>query len=175
VPRLAKSSIERQILSGTPITWRDASKKKLEIVLGEPEERRLFAYLLASRVREPTGLSENFVTGLSTAFSETNDPRTSLDPVSTATLKGPWRLQALETEGFGGLNTWNGPPFQFRFEGESLLAEGPNGCGKSSLIGAILWTLTGERPRDQTSNLAHEPRPVFGVDEKAAGDWPPIA
>jgi len=175
MPRLTKTSIERQLLSGESISWRDASKKRLQITLGEPEERRLFAYLLASRVREPAGLSDDFVAGLSTAFNGTDDPRTSLGSISTASLEGPWRLQSIETDGFGGLNTWKGPPFRFLFDGESLLAEGPNGCGKSSFIGAILWTLSGERPRDQTSEHAHEPRPVLGIDEKPAGDWPPIA
>lgn len=58
---------------------------------------------------------------------------------------------------------------------ESLLIEGPNASGKSSLVGAILWALSGERPRDQADGHAHEPQPVFGSDDRLAGDWPPIA
>ena len=73
------------------------------------------------------------------------------------------------------LNSWGGHPFSFDSDGESLLLEGPNGSGKSSLIGAILWAISGERPRDQADAKAHEARPVFAANDKPAGEWPPIA
>jgi hypothetical protein len=43
------------------------------------------------------------------------------------------------------------------------LVEGPNGSGKSSLIGALLWALSGERPRDHANGDAHEAKPVTGA------------
>ena len=173
--RITKADIEQRLLSGASVKWRDANNKDFELVLSDPKERRLFAFLLSSTVRTPKELPDDFISGLSSAFSGTDDPATSIAAAPQATIKGPWRLQSVETEGFGGLNTWGGPIFQFSLDGESLLVEGPNGSGKSALIGAVIWALSGERPRDQADSQAAEPKPVFGTNEKPAGDWPPIA
>jgi energy-coupling factor transporter ATP-binding protein EcfA2 len=174
--RLTKFEIERQLLTGASVAWQDANKKNCQLVLSEPKARRIFAFLLATKVREPTGLSPDFIQGLSTAFSGTDDPASMTAATSASGASaGPWRLQSMETTGFGGLNIWVGPPFKFQFDGESILIEGPNGSGKSSLIGAILWALSGERPRDQGGSQPHEPKPVFGANDKPVGDWPPIA
>src|SRR6185295_7074855 len=88
---------------------------------------------------------------------------------------GPWKLHAVKAEGFGGVNVWNGKPFELVLDQESLLIEGPNGSGKSSLIAAIIWALTGERPRDQGESSLETAQPVFDLDGKAAGHWPPVA
>lgn len=174
--RLTKPDIERRLLTGASVVWQDANDKNCQLVLGDPKERRLFAFLLGTKVREPTGLSQNFIDGLSSAYGGTEDPASAIAATTAATSSaGPWRLQSVETEGFGGLNIWGGQPFHFDFDQGSLLIEGPNGSGKSSLIGAILWALSGERPRDQSDTHAHEPKPVFGSNDKPAGDWPPIA
>lgn len=174
--RLTKSDIERKLLAGAGVGWQDASKKASQLVLDDAKKRRLFAFLLSSKVRDATGLSGDFIGGLSKAYNGTDDPAAaSTAGTALATTTGPWRLQSIETEGFGGLNIWGGPSFHFDFDQESLLIEGPNGSGKSSLIGAILWALSGERPRDQADSHAHEPKPVFAANDKPAGDWPPIA
>lgn len=174
--RLTKSEIERRLLTGAAVEWRDPNKKKCELLLGDPTHRRLFAFLLGTEVREPTGLAQSFVDALSATFSRSDDPASTIAVAASTRLgAGPWRLQSIETKGFGGLNIWGGPPFRFQFDGESILIEGPNGSGKSSLIGAILWALAGERPRDQGGNQPHESKPVFGTDDMPAGDWPPVA
>lgn len=174
--RLTKPDIERRLLTGASVVWQDANDKNCQLVLGDPKERRLFAFLLGTKIREPTGLSQNFIDGLSSAYGATDDPASTITATTAATSSaGPWRLQSIETEGFGGLNIWARPPFHLDFDQESLLIEGPNGSGKSSLIGAILWALSGERPRDQAAGHAHEPKAVFGLNDKPAGDWPPIA
>jgi len=174
--RLTKSDIERKLLTGVSVAWKDVNEKTNQLVLADPKERRLFALLLRTKDREPTGLSQDFIDALSSAYVGTDDPASTIAATTAAVSSaGPWRLQSIETEGFGGLNIWGGPPFHFDFDQESLLIEGPNGSGKSSLIGAILWALSGERPRDQSDSHAHEPKPVFGSNDKPAGDWPPIA
>lgn len=174
--RLTKLDIERKLLSGAGIAWQDANKKGSQLVLDDAKRRRLFAFLLKSTVRDSTGLPDDFVAGLLAAYNGADDPATTNSATATvASSAGCWRLQAIETEGFGGLNIWGGPPFHFDFDQQSLLIEGPNGSGKSSLIGAILWALSGERPRDQAKRDAHQPMPVFATDDKLAGDWPPIA
>jgi len=73
------------------------------------------------------------------------------------------------------VNLWNGKPFELAVDQESLLIDGPNGSGKSSLIAAIIWVLTGERPRDQGDGSLDQAKPVFDVTGKAAGTWPPVA
>src|ERR1700682_3409797 len=174
--RFTKSDIERQLLSEVKVTWLDSNKKSAQLQLADPKQRRLFAFLLTTRVREPTGLSPEFIDGLAAAFNATDDPALTTNPTAPGqTSSGPWRLQFIETENFGGLNTWQGGPFQFNFDLESTLLEGPNGSGKTSLIGAIIWALTGERPRDQADAGAQEPEPVFSTGDKLAGHWPPIA
>jgi energy-coupling factor transporter ATP-binding protein EcfA2 len=174
--RLTKSEIERKLLSGTAVAWQDANKKNCQLILGDAKERRLFSFLLTSKVRDPTGLSQNFIDGLSAAYGGTDDPASAAAATTApSAIVSLWRLQSIETEGFGGLNIWGGKPFCHDFDGESLLVEGPNGSGKSSLVAAILWALSGERPRDQADSAADEAQPVFGTNDKPAGDWPPIA
>jgi hypothetical protein len=174
--RPTKSDIERKLLTGASVTWKDANKKDCHLLLGDSKQRRLFAFLLGTKVRQPNGLPHDFIEGLATAFAGSDDPASIVTASDSALPStGPWRLQSIETEGFGGLNIWGGRPFCFDFDQTSLLVEGPNGSGKSSLIGAILWALSGERPRDHANSPAHEAKPVFGADGKPAGDWPPIA
>jgi hypothetical protein len=174
--RPTKSDIERSLLSGASVTWKDVNKKDCQILLGDSKQRRLFAFLLRTKVRQPTGLSQEFIQNLADAYAGSEDPASTISATdSTLPSTGPWRLQSIETEGFGGLNIWGGPFFHFDFDQTSLLVEGPNGSGKSSLIGAILWAISGERPRDHANSPAHEPKPVFGADGKPAGEWPPIA
>lgn len=139
------------------------------------KERRLFAYLLSTATRAPTQLSESFIEGLEKAFDATDDPATNSPSNLSQTPSGPWRLHSIETVGFGGLNTWNGPRLKFDLDCESVLFEGPNGSGKSSFVAAIIWALSGERPRDQAKSDAHERKAVLNSSNVTVGDWPPIA
>ena len=138
--RLTKSEIERTLLAGEPVKWQDAHGKECGLALETPEQRRLFAYLLGSKVREPKGLPADFIAGLSLSYDaqDTAPQRASPDAASKM-ASGPWRLQSIETEGFGGINIWGGTAFHYDFDQESLLLEGPNGSGKSSLLGAVIW------------------------------------
>ena len=112
--RLTKSDIERKLLTGMPVSWADGSKKRPQLLLSDPKARCLFRFLLDSPVRNPVGLSDLFIAGLADAFEAGQDPATSLSktavPCAGATS---WKLQAIETEGFGGINTWGGPLFRF--------------------------------------------------------------
>lgn len=176
MPTLTASEIQRRLLSGAPVEWIDANDRRVQLQLGDAKQRRLFSYLLSTNIREPIDLPAAFIAGLQTAFDDTSSP----DPKSQISEKlnvnaGPWRLHSIETEGFGGLNTWNGSPFSTTFEGQSYFLEGPNGSGKSSLVGAILWALLGERPRDQSDAIADDAKPVFDAERNLAGSWPPVA
>jgi hypothetical protein len=102
-------------------------------------------------------------------------PRPTFSKPLIRAPSGPWKIHELKIKGFGGVNIWNGKPFELAIDGESLLIEGPNGSGKSSLNAAIIWALTGDRPRDQGDSSLDEAKPVFDTTGKAAGAWPPVA
>lgn len=175
--RLTKTEIEQSLLAGKKIEWKDASGKKSSIVLDSAKQRRLFAYLLSSKIREVKGIPDDCVKGLATTYAASGDPATEQSAAAgaAATQAGPWKVHSIKAEGFGGVNAWKGSPFELELDGNSMLLEGPNGSGKSSLTAAIVWTLSGERPRDQAEAASDEARPVFDVANTKAGDWPPVA
>ncbi|WP_158704537.1 AAA family ATPase [Rhizobium sp. NXC24] len=173
--RLTKLEIERRLLSGLSLSWKDSAGKSNSIKLETPAARRLFQFLLRSDVRSPTELPNVFIDGLQGEISGEYDPADTHGEAGENLGLFSWKLKSILTEGFGGINVWAGAPFEYSFDRQSLLIEGPNGSGKSSLIGAILWTLSGERLRDQTKSLPHALQPVFGENQKPIGSWPPIA
>lgn len=173
--RLTKLEIQRTLLAGREIAWTNAAGKPETITLGGAAQRRLFNCLLQSAVREAKALPDQFVAELSKAHGEENDPAEDRAATHAAALTGPWRLQKIETEGFGGLNASNGPPFALELDRESLILQGPNGSGKSSLIGAVLWAMTGERPRDNSYANPEDRAEVYDTINRRIGSWPPIA
>ena len=173
--RLTKLEIQRVLLAGREIAWTNPSGKREAIELKDASQRRLFAYLLQSSVRDPKGLPEPFVSGISAASAAENDPVSETGETASRAQTGPWRLQKIETEGFGGINTFNGPAFSYEFDGESLILQGPNGSGKSSLVGAVLWAIAGERPRDHAIARAEDGADVYDSNNRKVGTWPPIA
>lgn len=180
MPRLTKQRIEQSLRAGETVSWKNAAGKLSILQLARLEECRLFAHLLRDPMHDAKVLTDEFIEGLYQAFDGTDaqdtDSLHSPEP-SQAAASGalPWKLHAIETEGFGGINTFGGPIFSFVFDSESLLGDGENGSGKSSLTGAIVWAMTGKKPRDQAGDDVHQDEPVVDRSEKAAGSWPPIA
>lgn len=178
--RLTKSELENHLLRGDQLEWNDAARKKQKLKLSTAKTRRLFKFILDSNVRKPTELSEEFVGGLACALKSDTDPADEISTDEASSKLSSWRLHSIESEGLGGVNIFGGPTFTHDFEGESWLAEGPNGSGKSSLLGAIVWAMTGTRPRDFGEVSADDYRPVYSASgddpaEKKIGDWPPFA
>lgn len=176
MPRQTRAEIEQSLLKGNRVPWVDGGKQEL-LELNTPVRRRLFEFLLRSKVRVVKGLSDAFVIDLAEAFDSDLDPATATITFgSQSKTAGPWRLTRIETEGFGGVNVWGGPRFIYELDGQSLLIDGPNGSGKSSLVAALTWALTGQRPRD-ASRGTEEPGQSQVFDSKGAkvGDWPPLA
>jgi hypothetical protein len=174
--RQTRFEIEQALLKGSPIIWGQGSKSE-QIVLKTPAQRRLFEFVLSSDIREIKGLPESFIVSLADAFAAQNDPASAATADTLlGTANGPWRLTRLETEGFGGINTWKGPKFEFEIDSDSLIIEGPNGSGKSSLVGALTWAFREKRIRDADSDVG-SPRPsdVFDTSGSKIGAWPPIA
>jgi hypothetical protein len=95
-----KSDIEHPLLTGVVVAWQDANKKLSHLVLGDAKKRRLFAHLLQNKIRSPTGLSDEFVSGLAAAYDATDDPAATIAASpATGINSEPWRLQTVETEG----------------------------------------------------------------------------
>ncbi|MCR9137174.1 MAG: AAA family ATPase [Alphaproteobacteria bacterium] len=80
-----------------------------------------------------------------------------------------WHLERVEAHRFGGLQRHLGPngedpdPFVFDLGKEITLISGFNGAGKTALLSAIIWCLTGKALRSQ-----HMPREVH---EPMAIEW----
>ena len=122
MPRLTKSDIEKALLAGSAVLWTDASGKPASIQLATASQRRLFANLLSTRIRDVKGLPQAFIDSLAAAHVAAGDPaapnvQQSINPSAS----GPWKIQALKIEGFGGVNIWNRKPFELAIDQQSFL------------------------------------------------------
>ena len=137
------------------------------------EVERSFLCIVAEHVnnlREKTG---NELAGRVVELMEEHEPW-ELDDVSEAEPGGPsptpWRLGKVRACSFRGLAP-AGETWEHDFAGKSHLMYGPNGCGKSSLLGAIAWCLTGKLFRDDRAPSEPSDERVFtaGRESKATG------
>ncbi len=113
-----------------------------------------------------------------------SEPIPDSQPLEEATapnkLKQPdkWRLTGLQCESYRG----SGPPgetIEFPFDGRSTLIYGPNGSGKSSLLGAVVWALTGTAITDSVDEVTQVPlhKPSAKGEKKGLKirEWPVAA
>lgn len=99
-----------------------------------------------------------------------------LPTVPDFTSPPAWRLHQLRCRSIKGVAP-PGEEFPFSFEGKSNLLFGPNGSGESSLLGAVMWVLTGLTLTD-----AAEEEEIASIhkisDDTSKGskicDWPAI-
>lgn len=77
-----------------------------------------------------------------------------------------WNVGQVRASSYRGLAP-AGQTWEHDFNGECHLLHGPNGCGKSSLLGAIAWCLTGQIFRDDCPPCAPS-----NVDTYTAGENP---
>ena len=78
--RLTKLEIQHDLLAGREIAWTNAAGKRESIALGDAAQRRLFACLLQSDVREAKGLPDQFVADLSKVCSGKKEARYHRQP-----------------------------------------------------------------------------------------------
>jgi len=129
----------------------------------------------ARPISEPSQPESN---GHTQSTQETHDPETSPDRPAILSFNTPprWRLHELRCRSIKGVAP-HGEEFPFSFEGKSNLLFGPNGSGKSSLLGAVVWVLTGITLTD-----APEQEDIASIHKLSQGatrgskicDWPPI-
>jgi hypothetical protein len=159
------------------LSWKKfESHKPGAITLGTPGERRLLKYLLKQNSAKVAEANESLFSGLIDAWNGSDDPATELEQGPSTDAAGIWRLEKLETSGFGGLTVFGGPMFECYLEGENWCLEGQNGSGKTSFASAILWTLSGRRIREQDGLIEDEGRraPVYNEKGEEIGTWPPL-
>jgi len=173
------TGVVKTLLTGETLSW-DAfgSAKAGEIALDEAKQRRLLAFLLSQEPDKVAEGNESIFPGLIAAWTAKDDPASSgtsgeakQDVVST------WRLSRVETLNFGGLNLFGGPAFEFWVGESNWCLLGQNGSGKTSLVSAIMWALTGRRIREQDGPIEETGarEPVRTSEGQKIGEWPPFA
>ena len=138
------------LLAGKKLSWNKYKDHKAgSITLDKSEQRRLLEFLLAAESSKVASGDESLFAGLIAAWeNKGHDPaKIKAEGDSKASTKS-WRLDRIEAFGFGGLTIFGGKPFDLRVGGNNWCLEGQNGSGKTSLVSAILWALTGKRIRE---------------------------
>ena len=182
---MTREEIEEALLTGSAISIDSEAGDSIE--LGAPHGRRLvevvFDHLRSSTVGDLVKDTE-FFDALEAAFRESADEtesesveRHKAEEEKAEEDPRSWRLKKVETRGFGGLNAVPGDVFEFDATSRDSCVEGQNGSGKSSLVNAVLFAMTGKVHRDQYG-IWDDPKRLDSVisdDGTNLGDWPPIA
>lgn len=151
----------------------DTTRSLLKVIVKHSDELlRLKGEDRASKLRE------KFIAETTADTQQASVTAQSPHPTIVASPTPPyWKIARLRCQSIRGV----APPaevFEFDFHGHSNLLYGPNGSGKSSLLGAIIWILTGEAIVDAASPVAEAPL-YKPVDGSTAGsklrDWPIVA
>lgn len=168
-----------QLLAGNVLHWeKHGNHATGQIVLNSAGARRLFYYLISQDPDAVARADEALFSGLMNAWcDEERDPKNDAISFSSIAGESGFRLSELETEGFGGVNLFGGPLFYLNVDRQSWCLEGQNGSGKTSLVSAIIWGLTGRRIREQLGLVIDEGarNPVYDVQGNTIGSWPPLA
>lgn len=107
---------------------------------------------------------------------DANEPSVATSS-DTAPADRAWCLWSVTCQSIRGVAPV-GETLEFSFDGRSTLIFGPNGSGKSSLLGAIVWVLTGRVILDAHEQV--ESTPIHRVARDSAKgskicDWPVVA
>jgi hypothetical protein len=167
------------LLTGKTLAWKKYKDHKAgSITLDKSEQRRLLEFLLGRDSKDVAQGADTLFAGIVQAWESTaHDPATGKAQASVTIGSQSWRLDRIETFGFGGLNTFGGKTFDLFIGGRNWCLEGQNGSGKTSLASAILWALTGKHIRDHEGPVDErgEREPVENDGGKTIGKWPPLA
>ncbi len=93
------------------------------------------------------------------------------------TSKNAYVLKRLESTSFRGLAP-AGQSVTFDFDGKSNLIYGPNGSGKTSLLGAVIWVMTGQAisdAQDKNETAPVHTAPNSDGKRKKLADWAVVA
>lgn len=100
------------------------------------------------------------------------------NPEQKVTEDEQWYIHNIECHSIRGIDSY-GETFPFSFEGKSNLIYGPNGSGKSSLLGAVIWALTGLAITDASDEKQqtdiHQKIDGTSKGKKIRSNWPVIS
>lgn len=174
---ISLSEANTRLLKGAPLSWTKFETHKAgSVVLETAGARRLFKFLSEQSSSKVAEANEHLFAGLIAAWEATEDPAETLVSAPAVAAAGVWRLTRIEAQNFGGLTTFDGPPFDMIIGSENWCLEGQNGSGKTSLSNAVLWAMTGKRVREQ-DGLVDElgaRAPVKNAAGKEIGTWPSV-
>jgi recombinational DNA repair ATPase RecF len=133
-------------------------------------------YALASRLPSlASAKGKQLVDRVLQFFDQTEIPETVGQIVAQppqGIVPKQWRIGKIEACSFRGLAPAE-VVWEHDFAGKSLLLHGPNGCGKSSLLGAISWCLTGSIFRDDCAPACPQEIDSYdGTSPKKVGHRP---
>lgn len=176
---MSLSEVTTLLQMGKRLEWKKYKEHKAgSITLDKPEQRRLLEFLLGRNSADVAQGSEVLFDGIVKAWeNEAYDPATSKAQADAESSSKSWRLDRVEAFGFGGLTVFGGKTFDLFVGGSNWCLEGQNGSGKTSLVSAILWALTGNRIREHEGPVDErgEREPVRDDAGKTIGKWPPLA
>jgi hypothetical protein len=167
------------LLAGKELSWKKFKDHRAgSITLDKPEQRRLLEFMLSADSGKVASGDETLFAGLFAAWeNRDHDPAKAKAEVKGKANAKSWRLDRIEAFGFGGLTIFGGKPFDLYVGGRNWCLEGQNGSGKTSLVSAILWALTGNRIREHEGPVKErgERETVESDDGTNVGSWPPLA
>ncbi|AVT22255.1 hypothetical protein C7Y68_01055 [Paracidovorax avenae] len=149
------------------------------VSLGSPAARSVLAWYLQNRSKWAGNVFTPDVDAIVDAACKIP---TAAKPVTPAAASGPGRrftLTSLKAHQFAGLHhagTAEKKPDDLTlvFAPGVSLFEGFNGCGKTSLLNAVIWALTGEVLRPQRAPEPGNKDFTFEVDASAKHAAPPV-
>lgn len=188
----AARNVVRTLQRTGQVTWRDSRGKSTSIILDAKARALAGALASAAERRGNTGevatsrgrLDDELFSTLETIWSgelsPEHDEGSEDDEIAASADSSTWLLRNVEALGFGGLNgAASTKPFVVEFGSSDTCVYGGNATGKTSLISAIVWAMTGHRLSDASglSDNANAPHPIFDTDDptRQIGSWPPIA
>ncbi len=182
---MTRAEIEKILLEGRELQCGPTARNPIK--LDTPQARQLLRVILGnlqSSAVDDLVKDDKFFRALETAFladAHEMRPRSKESYETNTTIAEKdlrsWRLQKVESRGFGGLNAQPDDIFEFDVSGQHCCIEGQNGSGKSSLANAVLFALSGKVHRDQHGIWEDSTRlePVMSDDGHKLGMWPPFA
>lgn len=155
--------VVRQLVDGREVTIGGEAAGPMEL-----EQRRALSLLATALEQLAQKSGADLATAFVQEFKDHQLPEPTEPPTSAADAPARvrWRVGKVRACSFRGLAP-AGQVWTRDFEGRSHLLYGPNGCGKSSLLGAIAWCLTGLVFRDDCPPTTPEDIPVYTDADKA--------
>jgi len=169
-------SLCADLIAGVPVSVGDDGST---FQLKSNASRGVLRWYTKNKTRWAANVQTTDVEAIVDAAIAAPDPQ---PPPSNATPSDSLRrfsLVSIKAHQFAGLHhagTTQAKPSDFAFEVKNgvTLFEGYNGCGKTSLINAIIWALTGEVLRPQRPPELGNKDFDFEVDEGAIHNAPPV-